>query len=156
MMCEYCQRSKPYFHNDCWWHEGGVLCQVPFTIEPMLKKYDEQCTILQCDGFTRIAHYILLNAGITHDVVSGHVFSPHHPTTELLYHWWIEVRPYYVVDYRLQMWLGPKAPHGVFIPTAKHEYQPFKIQAFKAGDKSEVCDETLFQILTFDSKALAI
>jgi hypothetical protein len=36
---------------------------------------------------------------------SGHEFEPH---------FWLVVEPW-IIDYRLRMWLGPSAPHGVFL-----------------------------------------
>src|ERR1041385_2781136 len=86
MVCEYCKLRQPYLHKDIWWHEGGVLCQVPLTIEPLLKSYDRSCAYLQCDGFTRIAHYLLLRVGITHSVHTGRVYSPQHAKYEWTVH----------------------------------------------------------------------
>lgn len=67
----------------------------------------------ECDGMTRILHTVLSDSRIQHVVKIGRVewngkhFSPH---------FWIELPNGKVVDYRLKMWFGHSAPHGVFDP----------------------------------------
>jgi len=69
---------------------------------------------LECDGFTRVAHYLLEKAEIPHICMGGQVRIG----GELLDlpHFWIATPDGHVVDYKLRMWLGPMAPHGVFYP----------------------------------------
>jgi len=68
---------------------------------------------LECDGMTRVLHTVLSKNRIPHKVMGGSVsfggksFEPHV---------WIELPGGMVVDYRARMWLGRKAPHGVFNP----------------------------------------
>jgi hypothetical protein len=68
---------------------------------------------LECDGMTRVLHTVLADKHISHTVKAGgvqwgeHNFSPH---------FWIELPGGKVVDYRLRMWFGRNAPHGVFDP----------------------------------------
>jgi hypothetical protein len=65
---------------------------------------------LECDGFTRVASYVLTEAGIPHRcragtcVVGRRVVDPH---------LWIEAGGFRI-DYRLRRWVGAQAPHGVF------------------------------------------
>ena len=65
---------------------------------------------LECDGFTRVAGYILDQQHVPYRAYVGHVrwnkkeFQPH---------WWI-VSQGKIIDYRLRMWFGPGAPHGIF------------------------------------------
>lgn len=67
----------------------------------------------ECDGLTRVIHYVLTECSISHRVMSGHVSAD--GRTQPI-HFWIELTefPHVVVDYRLRMWLGASAPHGVF------------------------------------------
>jgi hypothetical protein len=68
---------------------------------------------LECDGFVRVAHTVLSDHHIAHTPKIGRVewngkrFAPH---------FWIELPGGDVVDYRLRMWFGGQAPHGVFNP----------------------------------------
>jgi hypothetical protein len=66
---------------------------------------------LQCDGFSNIAHHFLSKANIPHTQMVGSV-KFQDLTMDL--HRWIVVGNY-TLDYRLRMWFGPCAPHGVFI-----------------------------------------
>lgn len=102
-------------------------------IEAILAPYD-RCP-LECDGFTRIASYLLNKHKIAHQTMGGYatwrgkVVSPH---------WWIQVGSL-VVDYRLRMWCGPDAPHGV-VEGGSVEYM---------GDPSPMqCNDVIFEILT--------
>ncbi len=77
-------------------------------VRTLLDPYDP--LPLECDGFTRVATYVLTRAGVPHDVYSGQVFvsGEHMPL-----HYWVILGDGTVVDYRLRMWFG-EAPHGVF------------------------------------------
>lgn len=91
---------------------------------------------LECDGFTRVASYILTINNIDHKVMAGSVL-----TTEghIEPHFWIEAGGW-TVDYRLRMWAGQEMPHGVFVPPEGVVYHgnPVQIQ----------CSAVLFDILT--------
>lgn len=67
---------------------------------------------LECDGFSRVASYILTKAEIPHRVLRGRVETL---TCNVAPHFWLEAYGWRI-DYRLRMWAGPEAPHGVFDP----------------------------------------
>jgi len=81
-------------------------------VEGIVSKYDD--SPLECDGFTRVAAFLLRMANVTHTTfvgsvsVKGESFNPH---------FWIRLETGEVVDYRLRMWFGDDAPHGVFVPS---------------------------------------
>jgi len=83
-------------------------------VKRLTKPYDRAS--LECDGLTRVLHTVLEHNGINHKVMQGGVetlgeyFEPH---------WWIEIGGGKVVDYRLKMWFGSKAAHGVFSPKSE-------------------------------------
>lgn len=78
-------------------------------LKSTLRKYDK-CQ-LECDGLTRVLHTVLYRLNYPHTVMVGSItleyirFSPH---------FWIELPDGRKVDYRARMWLGRKAPHGIF------------------------------------------
>jgi hypothetical protein len=77
-------------------------------IAEILDPYDELA--LECDGFTRVATYALTQAGIGHRIFAGEC----RVKTKLVEpHMWIQCGEW-TVDYRLGMWAGKDAPHGVF------------------------------------------
>lgn len=73
---------------------------------------------LECDGLSSVIDYILTKNGIDHQCYRGYVdfqgrkFKPH---------WWIVVGKY-LIDYRMRMWFGNDAPHGVFKIKKVNEY----------------------------------
>ena len=89
------------------------------TLEEIRHQCDERDYLkLECDGQTRVLHYVLDYHKVPHRVKQGCVemaddnyFEPH---------FWIELEvdgETYIVDYRARMWLGEEAPHGVFKPS---------------------------------------
>lgn len=72
---------------------------------------------VECDGFTRLAHTALSNAGIEHTCMMGRVVSLDGKTRSPI-HFWIELEDGRLIDYRARMWLGDckNVPHGVFQP----------------------------------------
>jgi len=80
-------------------------------VEEIVGPYDSYP--LECDGLTRVAAYLLRMADVPHKtfvgevVFKGKVFAPHY---------WIELETREILDYRLRMWFGDDAPHGVFKP----------------------------------------
>lgn len=73
---------------------------------------------VECDGFTRLAHTALANAGIKHTCMIGRLISAGGERQSPI-HYWIELDDGQVIDYRAKMWLGDveSVPHGVFHPT---------------------------------------
>jgi hypothetical protein len=105
-------------------------------VEEIVGPYDSYP--LECDGLTRVAAYLLRMSDVKHNTIVGTVsfdgqeFNPHY---------WIELETGEVLDYRLRMWFGEKAPHGVFIPEDEGvEYEGF---AMEIG-----ATEMMFEILT--------
>lgn len=77
-------------------------------LKKLLDPYDESCRHLECDGFTRVAHYLLDKESIDHDIWFGHIVLNQLP------HYWITVGEDHsiAVDYRIRMWLK-EGPHGI-------------------------------------------
>lgn len=105
-------------------------------VEGIVGPYDSYP--LECDGITRVASYLLRMSNIPHQTFigdvhfGGKVFDPH---------FWIELKSGEVVDYRLRMWFGKDAPHGVFVPADEGvEYKGLPVEI---GATEEV-----FNILT--------
>jgi len=79
---------------------------------------------VECDGFVRLAATVLQHLRISHRVIRGSVTGPN---GRIPYHFWIEVDGL-ICDYRARMWLGPDAPHGVFVPSHDWEYTGEDVQ----------------------------
>ena len=94
-------------------------------LEGLLNGYSEDLSGLECDGLTRVCHYVLRQHGIAHRCFSGECkFGK----TTVPVHFWI-TSGRYVVDYRLRMWCGDEAPHGVFeADSSDVEYHGEEIQ----------------------------
>ena len=75
---------------------------------------------LECDGFTRVASYLLTENNIEHTVMMGSltlgdVMEPHF--------WIVLFETDHIIDYRARMWFGEhdEVPHGVFLPWQWHD-----------------------------------
>ncbi|MFL1449436.1 hypothetical protein ACI77O_13645 [Pseudomonas tritici] len=70
---------------------------------------------VECDGFARLAHTALFNAGVDHCVMIGRLLSRDSKKQSPI-HFWIELGSGQVIDFRARMWLGDDAdvPHGIF------------------------------------------
>ncbi|KQW19864.1 MULTISPECIES: hypothetical protein [Pseudomonas] len=79
---------------------------------------------VECDGFVRLAHTALVNAGIQHRCLFGRVSSSDGATVSPV-HLWIELEDGSLVDYRARMWLGEvtTVPHGIFNPADFPEWR---------------------------------
>lgn len=86
---------------------------MPHELHQLLSVYDT--APVECDGFIRLAHTALINAGIQHRCMCGRVSSID-GTTVIPLHFWIELENGNFADYRARMWLGEVAtvPHGIF------------------------------------------
>lgn len=90
--------------------KGGELAVV---LSEGFEEYD--ISSLECDGATRVISHILNKNAIPHTVKLGavsfrdNVMQPH---------MWIELADGTVIDYKLRMWLGNKAPQGIINPDA--------------------------------------
>jgi len=104
-------------------------------IEALLKPYEK--LPLECDGFSRVAHYVLQKNNIPHHCFVGSAtVNQYHMQT----HFWIELQDGYIVDYKLQMWFNNEVPYGVFQKTRKVQY---------IGKEIDLkCDEMFFKVLT--------
>jgi hypothetical protein len=111
----------------------------PQEITEVLDQYDD--LPLECDGFTRVAHYVLERHNVPHKIqvgyaeFAGRTISPH---------FWIEVDSGWVIDYRLRMWLGEDAPHGVFQPEVEQV-------TYMGRETSLYVPDVIFQVLTSKS-----
>jgi hypothetical protein len=107
----------------------------------ILDKYSS-CKV-ECDGFSRIAHYLLKANDIDHKCYFGTVKIKH----EIMYpHFWIKISNH-IVDYRLKMWFkGFDVPNGIFLENNEIIYYGEEVNLF--------CSEELFKILIQDSNLL--
>lgn len=100
---------------------------------------------VECDGFVLIAAHVLCEADVPHTVYSGSALVARGETPEYIpFHFWIEVEANgesITVDYRLRMWTGDYAPHGVFVNRGEVEYE-------RAGELEIRPSEFLFKALT--------
>ena len=109
------------------------------TVEVLVSKYIN--LPLECDGLTRVIHYILDRNKIKHKVFLGSISLG---DKNMDPHYWIELSDKRIVDYRARMWLGNKkeAPHGVFKlkdhPDVKYSGKIIRLSV----------SDTIFQILT--------
>ncbi len=87
-----------------------ILSGIAKKVKEILDPYDKTRT--ECDGFTRVATYLLTKAGIPHAVCTG---QARWREDYLPLHFWIVLGDCTMVDYRLRMWFGEEAPHGVFV-----------------------------------------
>jgi len=102
-------------------------------LQELLKSYSD--LPLECDGFTRIFHYILKKNNIPHKTFFGSVTwknESFHP------HYWITVENL-IVDYALKLWFKD-SPNGIFEINDNLKYEGEEI--------SLDCTETIFRILT--------
>jgi hypothetical protein len=76
-------------------------------LKELVDKYD--ALPLECDGLTRVLAHVLTRENIDHKVFVG---SFEFQGRSVPIHFWIEIGKYRI-DYRLRMWLGQIAPHGV-------------------------------------------
>jgi hypothetical protein len=95
----------------------------------------------ECDGFVRLASYLLTNHNIEHTIYCGSLSIDGNSDTIPL-HFWIQASEF-KIDYRARMWLGEKAPHGIFINHKGATY---------TGNKVELnpIDKTVFDAMNFD------
>lgn len=101
---------------------------------------------LECDGFTRIAHSVLTEAGIPHSCMCGRLASTSRDA-EIPLHFWIQLDDGRVIDYRARMWLGEDAavPHGIF---KADEYPIWSYQGAEVN--LPVLSPTLIQFLLWE------
>ena len=84
-------------------------------IEYQLSVLSEDYPSLDCDAMAYCSSVALRKAGIQHKLKRGYVFD--NKTGDIVIpHVWITTDSGYVVDYRLQKWLGEhdRVPHGLF------------------------------------------
>lgn len=111
---------------------------------------------VECDGFTRLAHSALANAGKRHRVMAGRLIAAGggHQTP---LHYWIELECGSVIDYRAQMWLGPTpdVPHGIFnvddFPRWKYEGHEVEMPTLPPALAELIATPIPHQILTTKS-----
>lgn len=90
---------------------------------PLIRQLHHALSVLddcpvECDGFARLATTVLTQLGIEHKVHTGavQVGDTAGDDVDLPYHFWLicdSDEGAVLIDYRLRMWLGNEAPHGV-------------------------------------------
>ena len=111
-------------------------------IRKMLGKHDQPG--LECDGFTRVASYLLSEEGVGHSVFEGLVKLGSAISVEP--HFWIVLDDGMVVDYKLRMWTGdsPIFPHGVFL------MEDFPRVTYTGQEVKLMANKMMFDILTME------
>jgi hypothetical protein len=131
----------------CWdikgkYVDGGKLNEDSNTdkAKAVAKKELEKIKFLECDGATRVLHYVFDKEKIKHVVKKGIVTFD---GEEIPLHFWIELPDGNIVDYKSRMWLGNQAQEGVFKPNSKTKYigEPIDLKM----------SETVYRILTMES-----
>lgn len=112
-------------------------------VRKLLDPYDK--LRLECDGFTQVAHYVLKKAKIPHTVYHGSVVFG---AKGLPLHFWIMLDDTTAVDYRLRMWFGDSAPHGVY------EYNNDCPVVYDGEPTTLNVTDFIFDILTMDWEKL--
>ena len=93
---------------------------------------------VECDGFARLASYLLTKNKIGHQIMVGSLSTP---MGKIPLHFWVVVDDL-IIDYRARMWLGENAPHGVFSNTKPDSFYQGEITLL------EPTTDTLFEILS--------
>lgn len=119
----------------------------PKDLATLLNPYDK--LDLECDGFTRIADYLLTSHDVPHTVKGGTII--HVPTGRgFSPHFWIETimeGQTITVDYRARMWLPDipeiDVPHGVF---NANDFPAVRYRGQHVSDWQPT-DKTMFDLL---------
>ena len=95
-------------------------------LKKIISPYYGKCQSLECDGMTRVIHYLLNEKKIPHDVYAGQMMLG---KEEIPVHFWIALPDGRIIDYKARMWLTNKdAPHGIFHSSkTKAKYVGMKI-----------------------------
>lgn len=115
-------------------------------LKKILDFYDDLS--LECDGFTRVASYVLDYLGIPYVAFAGEAHVGDNVANKchhVRYHCWIEIQDQAntIVDYRLRMWTHPGAPHGVFCVTDSQSVRYIRHKQLQLAVST-----TIFNILT--------
>jgi hypothetical protein len=105
-------------------------------ISQLLSQYEK--LPLECDGFSRIVHFLLTRECIEHNCYCGRVTWNNVPFVP---HFWIQVNDYFI-DYKLQMWFKeiPLPPNGIFKLVNGLIYEGYEIKLD--------CSSLMFDVLT--------
>lgn len=94
---------------------------------------------LECDGFTRVVTYVLNHYSVPHTVYAGEA-TVDGATMEP--HFWIVTEDGLYIDYRLRMWLGQTASHGIF------QASQFPNVTYKGSPVAMETPDMIFRILS--------
>ena len=92
-------------------------------LEEWLRHFDP--LPLECDGLSRVISALLNKSGVEHKMVVGFLHgasSEGQATPRRILHWWIELGNQ-TIDLRARMWMGHRAPHGLFDPATLTEFR---------------------------------
>jgi hypothetical protein len=94
-------------------------------LNKLLDKYDTM-DHLECDGLTRILHWVLRRNGTLHTVVYGMLQGKAGSVS----HYWIKLPQGQTIDYRARIWMGKDAPHGIFNVKDQSEVEYIEIDEY--------------------------
>ncbi len=80
---------------------------------------------LECDGMTRVLHYLLLKEGIEHKTMQGVATFKEHS----VFHQWIVIDGF-ILDLKTKMWFGAEADEGLLKSSNVYydgEYRPLHV-----------------------------
>jgi len=99
---------------DIRYAEGGKISSNIEKAKKIVKNELWKIKYLECDGATRVLHYVLTKNNVEHKVMMGSVKLNKNQIIPL--HFWLELPDGNVIDYKSRMWLGDDVEEGIFIP----------------------------------------
>jgi hypothetical protein len=96
----------------CWENQERAGLDPQQRLTQLTKHVD--AFAVECDGSAKLVHLALWRAKQPHVSMAGVVVNADGEVLRSPHCW--TVAEGLIIDYRLQMWLGPDAPHGVFKP----------------------------------------
>jgi hypothetical protein len=109
----------------CWdldveYNKGGSLeDKNTLKAKKIADEAQDKISHLECDGATRVLHYLFQEQNVKHVVKRGSVVFG---KDDIPLHYWIELPDGSVVDYKSRMWLGEQVQQGIFKPNEKIQY----------------------------------
>ena len=119
------------------YEDGGSLDSNTQLAKELAEEELYKIECLECDGSTRVLHYVFTKNGVKHKVMQGSVKIGKNKIIPL--HFWLELPDGNIVDYKSRMWLGNDVDEGIFKP---------KKGTYIGKEIDLPMNETLYQILS--------